>query len=176
MESTPTTTIAQLVLDWNSLVAHAQTLGLTKYKPINSKFKTIADGSRRLDALKSAIRAREASEAAVETAVNMTAAAMRDAPPPAQVTEENDDMASRRKTKKTKTKAARSTAATARTRSPRQSLANGTSIKAKTQEYNSLVPRAVKAGHAGFRHHTSDFGSHEAANKQLKRIRDAISG
>lgn len=161
MESTPTT-IAQLVSEWNSLVTQAHSLGLTKYKPINSKFKTIADGSRRIDTLKSAIRAREASEQAVETAAAVAE--------PTVVTEENDDMA-RRKTKK-QTKAARSAAATARTRSPRQSLANGTSIKAKTQEFNSLVPRAVKLGHTGFRHHTSDFGSHEAANKQLKRIRE----
>src|SRR5262245_13626581 len=52
---------------------------------------------------------------------------------------------------------------------------NGETIKAKTDAYNALVPTATKKGVAWAKVHTSFFGSHEAADAQLKRLRDAIA-
>jgi arylsulfatase A-like enzyme len=51
---------------------------------------------------------------------------------------------------------------------------NGVTIAAKTQEYNELVPAAKKKGVSWAKVHTSFFGSHVAADAQLKRIQDAI--
>jgi len=157
-------TMAQIVSRYNVRVNDAHAIGLTKHKPVNSKFKTIADGVRRLDALESAIRAREASERAVasEPVVDVapeTAPAIAEAAP-----QQETDMARKKKTK-------------VRQRAPRQSSANGTTIGAKTEAYNQLVRESKREGicPSYARIHTSAFGSHEAADKQTARLKADIA-
>ena len=56
----------------------------------------------------------------------------------------------------------------------RKSKGNGSTIKEKTEAFNALVAQANRAGAKWAKKHTSDFGSHEAADKMLKRIRASI--
>jgi len=149
-------TIAQLTSHWNQRVNHAQSIGVTGYKPINSKFKDSATALRRIEDLESSIRAREASERVVEQeAVTVDI--------PAEPQQEDSEVARSKKSKKTRQKAA-----TARTRASRAT--NGAdSISGKTQKFNDLVPEAKRLG-VPARHHSSLFGSHAAADKMLKKL------
>jgi hypothetical protein len=177
-----------LVQSYNQLVTQAEGLGLSKFRSVN-RFKTLAEGQRRLELLRSAIQAAGAtagdpatppagdpatppvepqtpptSEPAAEPVAEP---AQQPASEPAQ---EESDMAKKAKSKKgakTAKKAAKATSTRARS-------ANGTSIRAKTAEYNGMIGEAKRAGVKWAKHHTSDFASHEAADKQLKRLRDAI--
>lgn len=153
--TTQTPTMAQLVSMWNERVAYAVSIGFTKAKPVNSKFKTIEDGVRRLDVLESNISAREASNRAVEREEAASVTEAETAAPAAQ--EEESDVARKKKTRRA--------AAAPRSRG------NGVTIKEKTDEYNELVPEAKRLGVPYARKHSSAFGSHEMADKQIKRLK-----
>src|SRR5262245_17268714 len=165
---------AQLVSHWNERVKYAESIGLTGHKPINSKFKDTPTALKRIAALESDIRAREASNRAVDKEEKATPVAPSapvasepagEQPSPQATTTEDDDMAKRKGKADKKT---RQKAASQRTRAPR---ANGdASIADKTEEFNGLVARANKAGITWARHHSSLFGSHEAADKMLKKL------
>jgi hypothetical protein len=82
------------------------------------------------------------------------------------LTEETEDMARR--------KAAGRKPAREATR--RRVSGNGhATIKELTEEYNSLVPAAKRAGITWARHHTSLFGSLAAGATQVQRLKKAIS-
>jgi hypothetical protein len=191
---------AQLVVEFNQLVTTAIALGETRYRPIN-RFRSIEEGVKRIAMIKSSIRARQSSERAVEReqvapvasppvapvasppVVKVPAV---EAPPvvaapeplpsapeqsttaePEAAEQEDDDMA--RKKKKVVAKAkkpARKVEFKTRNREP-----NGVSIKAKTEEFNSLIAEANRNGPKKFKKHTSDFGNHEHADRMLKIIR-----
>jgi hypothetical protein len=177
METVAEKTLADYAREFNALVAEYNALTHGAPKRTVNRMRNKEEAQRRIEMLESDLRALKASERAVakeETEAAPPPPIVPESPPAAPVveaqeTEQEDDMA--KKKKRTQAKAQKSAAKRTRARS-----ANGTSIKAKTEEFNSLVPKANRAGHTNFRHHTSDFGSHDAADKQLKRIRAAIEG
>ena len=60
------------------------------------------------------------------------------------------------------------------TNTPRVKSTNGTTIREKTEEYNTLVPQAKKLGLEWPKHHTSYFESQDKADKALERLRKAM--
>jgi hypothetical protein len=137
---------AQLVSKWNTkLVPEAQSVGINEV------------GLKRVEALESRIRAREASERAVAQETPTVTA-------PVEATaetgpEQEDDVA--RKTK--------------RKRSPRQSHANGTSLQAKWDTWNELAVEGKKLGIPYAKKHTSAWSSHDSADKRIKQLKADIA-
>jgi hypothetical protein len=74
-----------------------------------------------------------------------------------------DDMAKKRKAA---AKAARKTA---------RANGSGETLASYTEAWNALVPRAVKAGIKGVKHHSSDFESYDKAKARVKWLEGAIA-
>jgi hypothetical protein len=184
-----------LLNEYNCLVEQARSLGLLHYRT-TQRFRPADSGPERIAQIQNDIRAAQQQR---ETPAEPTA----DTPPAEQVvetlppveeqvvigaaveeetTQSEDEMAKKAKkaraakaprapkAAKTKTKAASANGTAKRGRPP----TNGVTIAAKTKEYNDLVPTAKKKGVTWAKVHTSFFGSHTAADAQLKRIQDAI--
>jgi len=161
----------ELASEYNHLVPDARALGLTNYKPI-SRFKSKEVGLARIEQIKSSIRAAQQSERVVEREEQQAAAE----PPveqPAEPVAEQTAAAQEEPQTKSEDEMARKKKA----RKPRAKSANGATLEAKTQEFNDLVKPANakydpdKKGSKKFKHHTSLFGDHANADKQLKAIR-----
>ena len=165
-------------------VPQAQSLGLTQYRPLK-RFRPANSGPERLAEIESAIRTAQTTWMGqpevppivelppADEAVTVEMATVNPVPV------EDTPMAKAAKTPKVakvKTpkvaKAAKTTTPVRRGRPP----TNGATIAAKTQEFNDLAAVAKKKGVTWAKHHTSFFGSHTAADAQIKRLQDAIKG
>jgi hypothetical protein len=58
---------------------------------------------------------------------------------------------------------------------PRAKKGDGEGLASYTKRWNDLVPKAVKAGIKGVKHHTSDFESYEKAKARVAWLEKAIS-
>jgi hypothetical protein len=130
------------------------------------RFATADVGRARCSRLHQAIVARRGTEEVATVATVANGAPQGDAALGTPTTEETEDMARR--------KAAGRKPAREATR--RRVSGNGhATIKELTEEYNSLVPAAKRAGITWARHHTSLFGSLAAGATQVQRLKKAIS-
>ena len=159
-----------LVNQYNILVEQARKLGLKQYRT-TQRFRPASSGLEKIHQIEGDIRAARATQPEVapsEGEATVIESAVEEVPQ-----QEENTMAKTAKAKKTKApkapKAAK-TGAVKRGRPP----SNGVTIAAKTKEYNDLVPAAKKKGVTWAKEHTSFFGSHTAADAQLKRLQDAI--
>ena len=187
-----TMTGPQLVTIWNEMVLTAIDLGSDKYKTVQ-RFATAEAGVKRCEALHSSIVAMRAGLARVEDEKDLRPTELREKDaqveavpgeadhfrvkgtepidPPADAgsqseassdvvpadDSEDDDMAKKRKAAAKAKKVA----------SPRKSRGDGPTLASYTEEWNALVPRAVKAGIKGVKHHSSDFETHVKAKARL---------
>jgi len=170
---------------YNGLVDQARSLGLTRYRTIQ-RFRPVESGPARIAQIESDIRAAQASAAAVASegfeeanvvvvADDGIATSIEDAVQ--QTIQQEGTMAktAKKTAKKVVKKAAKPAKAAGSAPAKRgRPPTNGTTIAAKTKEFNDLVPAAKKKGIAWAKVHTSFFGSHEAADAQIKRLNDAI--
>ena len=166
-----------LLNQYNLLVEQARNLGLLSYRPVK-RFRPADSGPVRIAQIDGDIReAQSRIEASGEVAPAVEAeATTMDAAIEEAIQPEDTTMAKAKKAKapkaakaaKTKTPKAAGTAK--RGRPP----TNGETIAAKTAAYNELVPAAKKKGISWAKNHTSFFGSHTAADAQLKRLQEAI--
>lgn len=122
---------------------------LSPNKPV-TRFKTVADGERRLAAL------------VLKTAPPPTPAAE----PVVQPTQEQETVEMAKRKNGNGNGAAK--------RKGRPVVQGGTTIAAITAQFNELVPRAKKLGIKA-KHHTSAFGTKDHGVKQLKTLQTAIN-
>jgi len=155
------------VSQYNALVEHARSLGLLRYRPIK-RFRPAESGPAKLAQIEQDIRAAQPSE--VTERETVIAAAVEEA------LGQEEDTTMAKAAKKTKAPKAAKPKKAAKTSTGKRGRppTNGETIAAKTAAYNELVPTAKKKGVAWAKNHTSFFGSHTAADAQLKRIQDAI--
>lgn len=166
-----TMTGPQLVDAYNSMVATWYDLRGDNTFGTIKRFANTTVGRERCEKLHAAIQAKRGDETGTVRAEPAQAPVQPDAAPvpiaadetagaaeTAAAPESEEDMA-KRKTRK----------------APRRNGNGGPTIREMTEEYNSLVPRASKAGVTWARHHTSLFGSLEAGKAQLNRLKKAIS-
>jgi hypothetical protein len=192
-----------LINKFNDLVGQARGLGLTRYRTVK-RFRPADSGLTRIAEIENDIRTAQAApvecddavattgaeapvvEPAVETEQAATVEADAAVEEPMQT--ESETMAKTAKTKKVAAPKVAKAPKVKKAAAPKADKAkavkepakrgrpptNGVTIAAKTQEYNDLVPAAKKKGVSWAKVHTSFFGSHVAADAQLKRIQDAI--
>jgi hypothetical protein len=190
-----------LVVQFNEMVATATDLGLTA-KEVN-RFADTATGVKRTEALHKAIQERVtalkiANEEAAELAKHTGRPANTDTSTESVVEastsegnsapEDQSEEATERLPDETEEafmarKAAKKTSARGKTRTKtagralggkRVKSTGGTTIREKTEQYNSLVPAAHKKGVTWAKRHTSNFESQEKADIALKKLQDAM--
>jgi len=160
----------EMLKQYNDLVETARSIGLIKFRPIK-RFRPANSGPEKIAQI-------EAALGAPAVAVSATVETVADSETPVLESGQQEDttMAKAKKVKAVKapkvakTKAAKSTTPAKRGRPP----SNGVTIAAKTEELNKLVPALKKAGASWAKHHTSFFGSHTAADAQLKKAHDFL--
>lgn len=179
---------ADLVRTFNDMIHTAIDLGagVDRYKTV-SRFSSSEAGIKRCEALESTILALEQSAKAVkaERGVNVghpveprdagdpvyamlpgadpAAAPVDNAVNSADAQTGDDDMAAKRKAGRKPARATKARPASA-----------GPTLASFTEEWNSLVPQAVKAGVKGVKKHTSNFETRAKAEARIKWIKDAI--
>lgn len=189
-----TLTGSEQVREFNRMVSEGAVLGLEGLRKVY-RFKDHSSGARRCEALASQLRARAASNAVADAqekdvrprfsqtggAAGLVDAAQRassaeqtqpDAAPAqtaadqeattasdagAPTTEETDEMAAKRKAGRKPAQAS----AQGRKRG------EGPTLATYTEQWNALVPRAVKKGIKGVKHHSSHFESLEKAKARV---------
>lgn len=167
----------EMLNQYNNLVEVARSIGITKFRPIK-RFRPANSGPERIAQIEAALigppsEAVVAEDFGVEASV--VDAIMEEVPQ-----QEDTTMAKAKKTKAPKApKAAKKAAAKpAKTGTGKRGRppTNGETIAAKTKvTYNKeLVPVAKKKGIAWAKEHTSNFGSHVAADAAIKKLQDAI--
>lgn len=185
----------QLVAVYNTFVAQAQELGIMTATLV-SRFSGLDAGRSRCEKMEALVteaagtagtapaEGRPAvaptAEETAETAANLAEVSQTNegeepaAAPPANsgadtsdvswsemtgvdLREDDDEMAKKRKVAK----------AAKTPRKPRATNGSGETLHSYTDVWNAMVPRAVKAGIKGVKHHTSDFESHEKAKARI---------
>lgn len=167
---------SDLVRAFNFLVELAErTPVLAGKQRAVSRFASPDVGRKRVLALMSSLKAARTSD---EVVTREEAG-----PSVSEPVSEESDMATRKDKKKAaapKAEAAPKATKAAAPRAPKAEAApkaNGAqpgSIRAITEEFNSLVPQAAKLGHKQFKHHTSLFESKVKGEKQLGVLKAAI--
>lgn len=181
---------AALVNSYNTMVREATAAGLAGYREVN-RFADHASAVKRCAALQSSLKAHAAGQAAAdrqglrEADPDQTAQRVlresgnplnnpgHEQPPanePAATTEEANGMAKKQKAAAARAKTER-TASKARGGGRR--VEGRPTLAQQMEEYNALVPRALKKG-VKCKVHTSTFESYEKGVKQIKKLRDAI--
>lgn len=168
----------QLVDAYNEMVATWVDLGGDNTFGTVKRFPTVPVGQARCERLHSAIQekrgtvgqpeaaapvqpAAEAPEAPAEPAAEAAAVEAPAEPAPEAAGEEDDEMAKRKAKAKAKAGA------------PKRN--GGPTVKGLTDEYNSLVGTAKRAGIKWAKHHTSLFGSLVHGKAQVDRLKKAIA-
>jgi hypothetical protein len=169
----------ELARTYNEMAMTAIDLGSDKYKTVQ-RFADARVGRARCEALHSHITALRASAAAVDADAGrdirpafLKAKETKPDASPAETEARSEDEMARKKTKAKKELRAKTARTASKARAPRADGAK--TLNQYTEEWNELVPAAVKLGIKGAKHHTSAFESVAKAEARIEWLRERIA-